>query len=177
MNAQLAAIVEGLESAQRRLHVLGQTLSDGDWSRRPGPDRWSPLECVAHLNLTALAMLPLIRDGLARARSDGRPAPRRYRRDALGWLLVQALNKPGKFKVRTTAAFVPTADRPVSEVLAEFDSLQGEQVACVRAADGLPVDRVRIASPFNARIRYTVYSALSILPVHQHRPLWQAEHG
>jgi hypothetical protein len=34
---------------------------------------------------------------------------------------------------------------------------------------------VRITSPFNERVRYNVYSALTILAVHQHRHLWQAE--
>jgi len=44
-----------------------------------------------------------------------------------------------------------------------------------READGLPVDRIRIASPFDARLKYSLYAALTILPRHQHRHLWQAE--
>lgn len=45
----------------------------------------------------------------------------------------------------------------------------------MREADGLPPGCLRIASPFDARLRYNLYSALSILPRHQRRHLWQAE--
>jgi hypothetical protein len=45
----------------------------------------------------------------------------------------------------------------------------------VHEAEGLPLHRVKIVSPFNARVRYNLFSALSILPRHQHRHLWQAE--
>jgi hypothetical protein len=34
---------------------------------------------------------------------------------------------------------------------------------------------VKIGSPFNTRVKYNVFSALSVLPRHQHRHLWQAE--
>jgi hypothetical protein len=42
-------------------------------------------------------------------------------------------------------------------------------------ADGLPLTAVKIQSAFNAKVRYNVFSALSILSVHQHRHLGQAE--
>jgi hypothetical protein len=175
MNAQLAAVVESFESATRRLQVLGASLSPEEWSRRPGAGRWSPIECVAHLNLTASAMLPLVRDGIERARALGRPGPRRYRRDLMGWLLARGLSTPGRFKSKTTPAFVPPSGVRVPDVLDEFGRLQAEQIACARESDGLPVDRVKVASPFNARVRYSVYSALALAAVHEHRHLWQAE--
>ena len=52
---------------------------------------------------------------------------------------------------------------------------QTEQLACVRDADGLPIDAVKITSPVDARARYNVFAALSIMARHQHRHLWQAE--
>ena len=97
------------------------------------------------------------------------------RRDPFGWLIWRSLRQPGRFKSRTGAAFVPHADRPPADIVAAFTRLQADHVACVRDSDGLPIDRVRIASPFNERIRYNVYACLTILAVHQHRHLWQAE--
>jgi hypothetical protein len=174
MNPQLAAIVSDFESASRRLYALAERLSVDDWRRRPGPERWSPVECVAHLNLTSEAFVPLLRDGIDRARRERRPAPRSYRRDLMGWLIWRAASTPGRFKAKTTPPFVPSADRPPAEVVADFDRLQALLIACTRDADGLAVDRVRIRSPFNSRLAYSVYSALTILPAHQHRHLWQA---
>ena len=41
--------------------------------------------------------------------------------------------------------------------------------------DGRPIDRVKVTSPFNPRLRYNLYACLTILPRHQERHLWQAE--
>ena len=117
----------------------------------------------------------LIQQGIDSARRSGRGAGNRYRRDLVGWLLWKATSAPGRFKAKTIAAFVPTSDRPAEEVMAEFDRLQEQQIALTRSADGLAIDRVKMVSPFNASVRYNIFSALSILSRHQHRHLWQAE--
>lgn len=119
MQRQLADIVRQFEDAGARLHRLADALPPDRWSRRNDPRRLSVAECVAHLNLTSRAYLPLIRRGL--------------------------------------------------------DELQAAQIRFVRAADGRPVDRVRITSPFDARLRYSLYSAFVILPRHQRRHIVQAE--
>jgi hypothetical protein len=175
MNAQLAAVAAEFDAALERLRMLERTVSPEQWTRRPAAERWSAIECIQHLNLTAEATLPRVRDGIAEAQLRSRSAPARYRRDMIGWLLWRGLRQPGRFKSKTAAAFVPHADRPAAEILSRFTTLQSDHLACVSECDGLPIDRIRIVSPFNERVRYNVYSALTILAVHQHRHLWQAE--
>jgi len=120
-------------------------------------------------------MLRELRAAVDRARRLQRPGPKRYRRDLVGWLLWKSISSPGRFKSKTIPAFVPTSDRPIEEIIAEFDRLQAEQIAVARDADGLPLQSVKMVSPFNASVRYNAFSALSILSRHQHRHLWQAE--
>jgi hypothetical protein len=175
VHSQLEEIVAEFESASVRLRELHRKLEPAAWNRRPAPESWSPAECVAHLNLTAIAMLPLLRQGIDEARRLQRVPGTRYRRDVMGWLLWRATSAPGRFKSKTIPAFVPASNRPIAEIMAEFDRLQTDQIAVTRQAEGLPIDRVKIVSPFNARVRYNVFSALSILSRHQHRHLWQAE--
>jgi hypothetical protein len=151
------------------------------------------IECIVHLNLTSAAFLPILGDALAEGRRLDAPAPPRYRRDLVGWLLWGIMGPPVRLRVKTTAPFVPggpgdpsdpgrapvgrdrrSDDRPQG-VVRTFARLQNEQIACVESADGLPLGRIMIRSPFNARVKYNVYSCLTILPRHQHRHLWQAE--
>ena len=122
-----------------------------------------------------LAYLPLLDDGLARARSSGRAAPGRYRRDLAGWLLWRTMSPPARIRTKTTAAFVPSGHETPTELVAQFERLQRELLTRVRAADGLPIDRIKIPSPFNARLKYNLFAALTLLPRHEHRHLWQAE--
>lgn len=181
MHPQLTAIVRELESAQSRLHRLAASTPEERWARRAARDRWSVAECVAHLNLTSRAYLPRIGAALGEARTLGVPAPRRYRRDAVGWLIARMsgpLPRVGRWRfgrVRTPAAFVPGGDLMRHEVVGEFEALQGKLITLITAADGLPIDRVRVRSPFDARARYNLYACLTLLAPHQHRHLEQAE--
>jgi len=84
----------------------------------------------------------------------------------------------GRFKVgrvKTTPAFVPRPGRSRTEILSDFVRLQAELVSLVRSADGLPVNDVKIVSPFGGRMRYNTWSALIIVSRHEHRHLEQAE--
>ena len=171
----LAAIVDEFERARARLHALALAVPDDVWTRRPAPARWSVAECVAHLNLTSRAFVPLIRGGIAEARRLPAAGSRRYRRDFFGWLLWRMSGPPARFRVKTAAAFVPSGNEPPSLLMSAFEELQARQVECVRDCRGLAIDRVKVVSPFDARVKYNLYACLTILPRHQHRHLWQAE--
>ena len=175
MHEQLQAVADEFESAGARLHTLAREIPEHAWHRRADPARWSMAECVGHLNLTSSAYLPVLQAALAEGSRLGRRAPARYRRDPMGWFLWLMAGPPVRHQVKTKAAFVPGANVPLPQLLAEFDQLQRDQITCVHRADGLDLGRLWIRSPFDQRIRYNLYSCLTILPRHQHRHLWQAE--
>jgi DinB superfamily len=175
MSPQLAAVLEELRDARERLHRLRERVPPERWTPRIDPDRWSVAECVEHLNLTSRAYLPVIRGALEEGRRLGGGAPGRYRRDPVGWLLWRTMGPPVRLRMKTPAAFVPVPTESAEELVAEFDRLQAELIELTGAADGLPLRRLRVTSPFDARASYNLFSALSILPRHQHRHLWQAE--
>jgi len=175
IHPQLQAVVDDFERAHDRLRQLARSVPEASWRPRADPARWSVGECVSHLNLTSAAFVPVLRNGLARARQLGGPPPRRYRRGPIGWLLWRGAGPPVRVRVKTTAPFVPRGDASAESLVDEFARLQAEQIACARDADGLPLGRVRIASPFDRRVKYNLFACLTILPRHQHRHLWQAE--
>ncbi len=175
MRPELEALAADYGSALERLRALRRAVPPEAWSRRPAPESWSPAECVAHLNLTSQAYVPILHDGLAEARRLGGGAPARLSRDVFGWLIAWVSGPNRRFKTRTRPSFVPSGNRPVDELIAEFERLQADHLACLREADGLPIDRVKVSSPFEARLRYSLYSALTLIPGHQHRHLLQAE--
>lgn len=176
MVPQLQAIADEFRAAQRRLHRLAHDLPDGGWTERPEPGRWSVAECVEHLNLTAEAFLPPLRQAVDDGRRRGVLGNGPYRRDPIGWLLWRVMAPPVRLmRARTGAGFVPTGNVAPAELLARFDRLQEEQLACLADADGLDLQRLRIRSPFDGRASYNLYAAFSILPRHQERHIWQAE--
>jgi hypothetical protein len=177
VHRQLQEITDEFKAAQGRLHELVRSVPELRWHLRADPARWSMAECVEHLNLTAKAYLPLLEAALERGRAGSRRArsDQRYGRDPIGWLLWRMAGPPVRHRVKTTSAFLPSSARPLPELIAEFDRLQEQQLRCVMAAEGLPLSRIWIRSPFDPRIRYNAYSCLTILPRHQQRHVWQAE--
>src|SRR3989449_4567919 len=84
------------------------------------------------------------------------------------------MGPPVRFRIKTIARFLPSSVAAPELLVQEFDRLQAAQLDCLAQADGLPLSQVRVTSPFNARVRYNLYSCFTILPRHQHRHLWQA---
>lgn len=163
------------------MHELVNNLPGERWALRNVPERWSVAECVAHLNITSRAFVPLISAALDNADPHPDPSGVRYRRDLVGWLfsiLVGPVPRLGRFRfgaVQTPAPFVPEGDLPQVDLMREFDELQYQQIGFVRAAEGKQLDRVRIPSPFASGVHYNLYSTFMILYRHQFRHLVQAE--
>jgi hypothetical protein len=130
---------------------------------------------VAHLNLTSEALLPLVRSALRDARERQEPTTARYRRNALGWLAWKIVAPDGGLKTKAIAAVVPNPAPPVETLVNDFIRLQQDVISCVREADGLPLESVKVRSPFHGRMVYNVYAALTLVLRHQHRHLRQAE--
>ena len=86
MHSQLQLVADEYTSAQARLHELVRAVPEERWGRRADPARWSVAECVAHLNLTSMAYLPLLQHAVSRARMLERRPPGRYHRDPIGWV-------------------------------------------------------------------------------------------
>jgi hypothetical protein len=100
----------------------------------------------------------------------------------MGWVIsvfagpLPRLGRRRFGQAKTIPAFVPSGDLDRATTVAEFDRLNGQLIDLTEDAEGRPLEKMRIVSPFNARVTYNAYSALVILPRHERRHLWQAEH-
>ena len=149
MHPQLAAIVADFERARSRMHRIATATPEERWAARPDPARWSVAECIAHLNLTSRAYIPLLRDAFS-MHPAAAAASQHYRRDPVG-ALIGTLSGPmpriGRFRfgrVKTKPEFVPSAALARAIVVAEFETLQDEQIAITRDAAGRPLEKIRI---------------------------------
>ena len=78
-------------------------------------------------------------------------------------------------RVKTTPRFVPGGTAEKEVLVEEFGRLQEKVIAAICAAEGLPIQKVKVASPFAERVHYSLYSTFTILTTHQYRHLGQAE--
>ncbi|MCE9600617.1 MAG: DinB family protein [Gemmatimonadetes bacterium] len=177
---QLAAIAHEHDRLDGRVLRLLAATPDARWARRNDAASWSVAECFAHLNLSSAAMVPRLRSAWTEARALG-AAPARYKASIFGAILtamVGPLPRLGRFRlgrVRTPAPFIPQGALPRGAILKEFAEWQGAERGLLREAASLPIDRVRIESPFAPGMFYDGYSSLRIMVRHALRHIEQAE--
>jgi hypothetical protein len=144
-------------------------------AKPPSADSWSAAECLRHLSLSADAYFPVWQQVIATAgpRKTEMNAP--YQMDFWGRFLSWMLEPPPRVRSKTPAPFVPVNCGQVAEVLDGFLERQERIVAALRRCRGRAVDQVKIASPIDSRIRYSIWSSFVVNAAHQRRHLWQAE--
>lgn len=175
LHPQVQRIEQELAAATTRAARLVDRTPEPDFTRAPAAGHWSIAECLEHLNLTTRAYLPLIDDALQVGRLFATGSPRRYRRDLTGWLLCRMAEPPYRLRTTTRPRFMPAGLGSRGEMLSEFVRLQQELTIRLHRTPGLNLARIRIVSPFDGRLEYSLYSCFRILPAHQRRHLWQGE--
>ena len=170
-SGQLDEVKAQFDAASARARQLLTASDPNALPRRPQPDRWSAVECVAHLTLTNRHYPPLIQGALDRAPPGDGP----YRMDFRGRFLRWILEPPYRSGVKTMPSMEPQAGEPPEQVLAGFLAAQEEILKLLEAARGKALEKTTITSPFSKRMRYNAYSCFQVLAAHERRHLWQAE--
>jgi hypothetical protein len=175
LQPELAAVKHELLDARERARALAEATGAALFAVRPAAGRWSVSECLGHLNITSERMIPALDDAVRALRDQDLKAAGPMHRDVVGWLLCRFLEPPYRIRTRTPEPFVPRQGEPMAEVLERFDYLQGELLVRVDRAAGLALDRIKVASVFDPRVKYNALSAFAVIPVHQRRHLFQAD--
>lgn len=143
--------------------------------KRPAPGSWSVAECLEHLSLSADAYFPIWQQMIANAGPRKKEMNAPYHVDFWGRLLGWILEPPVRIRSKTPVHFAPSDCKDVAVILAGFLDRQGRIIAALRRCRGRAVDEVKMASPADPRIRYSIWSSFVINAAHQRRHLWQAE--
>ncbi|HTV01295.1 MAG TPA: DinB family protein [Luteitalea sp.] len=173
--AQLDGIRAALLACDDRAARLAASATPAAWQARPPTGGWCASECLQHLVLSADAMLLRIDAALAAAPAPARAHDAAYRTGFLARVLIWSLEPPYRMKSKTGAAFAPAQAHTAADDVAALREAHDRVRASLERARGRDLESLVIASPFAERVRYNVYAALAILPVHARRHLWQAE--
>jgi hypothetical protein len=168
LEAQFTAVSAHFESL---VDSAGPDLS----STRPAPGSWSAAECVQHLNITADAYFPVWQQVIANAGPRKAELSAPYSTDFYGRLFSWILEPPSRIRSKTPLPFQPVDPPELSLALAGFLDRQQRIIATLRRCRGRAIDKVKMGSPVDAKIRYSIWSSFVIIAAHQRRHLWQAE--
>lgn len=163
--------------ARERAGRLTRGLSGGQFNWRPAPGRWSVAECLVHLTVTAEQVCAKVRPAIARGRERGLTGsgPFRY-----GWLarwFEASMEPPPRRRFSTPKNFLPAAgsEYRIADVVNAFEAAGAEYEACLRAARGMDLQRIKVSSPVSSLIRFPLGGYVRAQTAHERRHLWQAE--
>jgi hypothetical protein len=142
---------------------------------RPRAGSWSAAECLEHLNVSADNFFAVWPQAISQSGPRKGEGTRPYRVDFWGRVLSWILEPPARFKSKTPKWFEPGEELEIGQVLQGFLDRQQRIVATLQKCRGRAVDAVKIASPVDARIHYSVWSSFVVTAAHERRHLLQAE--
>jgi len=172
---EMTSLSAQVDDIRRRAEALVDSLGAEQLTQRPDPGKWSIAECLAHLNITANVVQPLIAMAIQRGKNAKRfgtgPFPLGFR----GKMLIWIATPPPKFRIRAPQSVAPpvTIANP-TQLLPEFLTLQDEWQRLWNGAEGLDMGRINIGrrlSPFYCHLS----AVFPWMMAHQQRHLLQAE--
>ena len=172
---QLAEIDRQIQSVSDRAKAVVERVGSVRASERPAGGKWSVADCLAHLSLTSAPYFPLWEQAFKEMKAKGESSQGPFRMDFIGWILAWMMEPPARMRVSTAPGFEPAGNITGDRALSDFLASQATVRRAIADADGLPLDRYKIVSPFSEKLRYNVWSSFCLLAAHQRRHLWQAE--
>ena len=168
--AQLETVLSQVENVTRKASDLVAGRNPTQLTTSLESTSWSVAQCLDHLTLTTIAVLPAISAAIERA--PRLTTNRALRTGALTRLFLRNLEPPYRLRLRVHSCLVP-GQHHFNVAWRAFEESQAQLTRTIRAGVGLAIDQVIVESPVYARFSYNVYGALRMLAAHQRRHLWQ----
>ncbi len=154
---------------------LAGGLSDAQFNWSPDPGRrWSVGECIAHLNVAGGLYLPIVDKAIRSGREKGFKSAGPYNHSFIGNLFVKLAEPPPKVRFKAPSSMLPPSNERRAETLDAFLQLQDRWRECLRSANGLDLGRIRVSSPINSMLKFSLGQAFALTASHERRHLWQA---
>jgi len=145
-----------------------------EFLRRPGEDRWSAAEHLAHLPLTERPYFTVIEAALRAARSRGRLGVGPFKGGAVGNWFARMMEPPVTRRMKTIQRLRPPLALTIDGVVAEFEAARDALRGSLELAKGVDLDAAKLRSPFLKPLKMPVSSAYPVLLSHARRHLWLA---
>ena len=165
-----------LNEIRRRARELISGLTDEQIRQRPHPAKWSIAECLVHLNLSAGLIQPKIAAAIEQGKREKVTGTGPFSPGPLGRLLIWIVTPPPKFRIRAMKNISPpVVIGDLSQMVAEFMTIQDRWQELAREAEGLDQSKVKVAHLFPGLPRLRLAVPIPWMMAHQERHLFQAE--
>ncbi len=158
-----------------------QMLPPAQLSVKPAPDKWSPAQCLEHLNFYGHHYLPAIENAIQAAKERNSIPAAAFKSGWLGEYFTQLmLPQPGgglKSTMKSPKNAVPAAEPEPLATLAEFMEQQERMLQLLEAARAVNLMTTRVPISLSPWIRLRLGDTFSFVVAHNERHVLQLEKG
>jgi hypothetical protein len=158
-----------------RAVALCDSIGPDELARRVEPQRWSVVENLEHLRITADTFLPAVDIAVRRTHARGARCAGPFRLSGYGRALVRYVEPPPLIRLPAPKVLRPLAHGPPDGMLDRFLEGQRRISAQLDASDGLDLVALRFGSPLASCVRMNLLEFFAVFNGHTRRHLWQAE--
>jgi len=158
--AERAELIELLNKSEKEFLQAVETVSDQQWSFKPGPDRWSVAECAEHIVLAEALLFETATNSLT-GPSDGKWEDTLRKTDILRRALPNRSTK-----VDAPAAIKPQNGMTRQQLMARFKEQRAKALAYVQETEA-PLKAHTAANPFFGPLN--AHQWLLYIPLHHLR--------
>jgi hypothetical protein len=176
MPADIKQLDDQLDAVKCDADVLAAGLTEELAGWRAEPSSWSVAQCFDHLATANRVYLRAMEPSAARAREQRRQQHRPAVPGVVGRWFVWSLEPPvtRRFTLKAPQSIQPQTAPTLSHALASFKASHDEVRTFLRAYADLDLAGVRFPNPFIRGLRFSLATALHVIPAHERRHLWQA---
>lgn len=172
---ELQQHLASLDELRSDVRALTDPLNHAQFNWRAAPDEWSIGQCLDHLNVAGFLLLPRLEEAVTQGRARGLTGTPPFRYGIFGRLFSLLMRPNPWLRFSSPAAYVPAVQHEPEVVVPRFIDLQDRLGAVVRAADGLDLKHIRLSSPVNRLMHFSLGIWLEGTLAHEQRHIVQAQ--
>ncbi|HEY0654892.1 MAG TPA: DinB family protein [Chryseosolibacter sp.] len=169
----LTTLKQQTEEIVRTVETKFAGLPDDQLNAKPGPGRWSILECFEHLNLYNQYYLTALENALSKSSAAAYNQDMKY--TWIGKKSIAMMNPSNKKKQKTFRKMVPSTSRLTRDVLATFLNDQQRILQLIDRSFSVNATRSVVPVEFFKLLKMNITETLEFVIVHEQRHVLQAE--
>ena len=167
--------ITGYEQVREEVEQLLNGLSVAQWTWPPSPKSWPIARCINHINTVNGLVLPRVEAAIRQGQEQGLRSAGPFRYPLFDRLFVYGLEPRAPVKSQSPGIYRPEEEPEYESTRRQFAEYQARLIACVRAADGLDLVKIKIPSPVSDRLRFSLGTWLDAMLAHEQNHLQQAQ--
>jgi hypothetical protein len=171
---ELARYREDLVTILAEVRRLLSHRDEESLNRRPAPDQWSPGECIDHLVVVGGLLLPRLESAIKEGRRAGVTGNGPFHYSWPGRMFADSLRPESRLRMRTVRLYVPGERHSPAELLRRFEEMQERMIRSTEESRGLDLVRIKVASPANRLLRFSLGIWFAATAAHERRHCAQA---